>query len=327
VFKVLFFGIHLLFYRLWQGIADMHEPTLAIYHKHTWGNRLLTWFAATRPAFFSASLLAVTAGLALAWHIRGEVDGGLALLTVLAVICFHAGANVLNDYYDHDNDTRNQERIYPFSGGSRFLQNQVLSLRETFWLGSALLAVGIGLGLWVVYLSGPLLLLIGVVGAALAVFYSAPPCLVCRGLGDLTIILTFGILPVAGSVWIQLGEIPTAAWWLGAIAGIFTAAILWINSIPDISADQAAGKRTLPARLGARHAPYGLAVLFGTGFLLIGLAPLPALSLWALVAILPAVQAVFNSLRGHLFAAIPQVLLTHAAVCLILTISLGFAHS
>lgn len=298
----------------------MQEPTLGFFHQSTWSNRVLTWFYATRPAFFSASVLAVMPGLALVWNLTGTLTTDLAVLTLLAIMLFHAGANVLNDYYDMGNDDLNQKRIYPFSGGSRFIQNSVLSRQSTGRLGIALLAGGIALGLWMVMMTGPLLLWIGLTGVLLAVFYSAPPCFACRGLGDVTIILSFGVLPVAGTVWIQIGGIPPAAYWLGAIVGIFTAAILWINSIPDIAADRQAGKWTLPARLGTERAPYGLLVLFAVGFALIAFAPLPAGMRWGLLALLPALPAAYNALQGRLSAAIPQVLLTHAAVCLLLSI-------
>ncbi len=304
----------------------MSEPSLEVFHQNTWQNRCFTWFAATRPAFFSASVLAVIAALTLAWHEAGALKSDLAVLTLLAIMCFHASANVLNDYYDVYNDNANQNRIYPFSGGSRFMQNQVLSRAETFRLGVALLGIGIILGIWMIGLSSIELLWFGLAGALLAVFYSAPPCLACRGLGDVTIAVTFGVLPVAGTLWLQIGAIPSAAWWLGAIVGIFTAAILWINSIPDIEADRRAGKRTLPVRLGAKNAPYGLAVLFIAGFGLLAVAPLPAGMRWGLLAVAPAFLAVQNALQGRLLPAIPQVLLTHAAVCVLLSVGALLSH-
>ncbi len=252
----------------------------------------------------------------LAWHESGHLQAGIAVLTILAIMLFHAGANVLNDYYDSPNDKHNHDRIYPFSGGSRFLQNQVLSHSETFRLGALLLLGGIMLGLWLVYLSGLTVLWIGLAGGLLAVFYSAPPCLACRGLGDVTIVLSFGVLPVAGTVWLQLGEIPVAAWWLGVIVGIFTAAILWINSIPDMEADRRARKMTLVVRLGNKYAPYGLLFLFALGFALLLFAPLPSGMRWGMIAILPALLAFGYVRQQRLCAAIPAVLITHTVLCL-----------
>lgn len=293
----------------------MPEPTLVIFHQTTWSNRLFTGFAATRPAFFSASVLAVFVGLGLSWHLAKTIHMGFALATVVAVMGFHAGANVLNDYYDVRNDNANSGRIYPFSGGSRFIQNRVLSAAATFRLGVGLLAGGVVVGLILVWLTGPTLLWIGLAGGLLAVFYSAPPCLACRGLGDVTIALAFGVLPVTGTVWLQLGEIPVSAVWLGTIVGIFTAAILWVNSIPDIAADRNAGKWTLPACLGPRNAPYGLALLFFVGFALIAFAPVSGAMRWSLLGIITAIPAVMRTFRGELSGAIPLVLLTHAGVC------------
>ncbi len=298
----------------------MSEPCVVIFHQNTWQNRLFTYFSATRPGFFSASVLVVIAALALAWHLTGTLKIDLAFLTVLAIMCFHAGANVLNDYYDLPSDNANQQRIYPFSGGSRFIQNQVLSRTETFRLGATLLAIGTALGVWMIALSSLDLLWFGLLGVLLAVFYSAPPCLACRGLGDVTIAITFGVLPVTGTVWLQVDAIPVEAWWLGVIVGIFTAAILWINSIPDIEADRRAAKYTLPVRLGAKRAPYGLAILLLAGFAMLAYAPLPSGMRWALLAMLPAFLALRNALHGRLLPAIMQVLLTHALVCILLTI-------
>jgi len=163
---------------------------------------------------------------------------------------------------------------------------------------------------------------IGAVGGTLAIFYSAPPCLACRGLGDFVIALCFGVLPVAGTEYIQAGQVSAASWWLGAAVGCFVAAILWINSIPDIDADRAAGKLTLPARLGPQRAPYGLLALFVTGFLLIALGPVPEGTWLALLAAFPAGIAMRSLLRGELLPAMPLTLATHASVCLLLVVGL-----
>ncbi|EIJ42321.1 1,4-dihydroxy-2-naphthoate octaprenyltransferase [Beggiatoa alba B18LD] len=293
----------------------MIEPNLEIYHGTTWANRVFTGFIATRPAFFTASLAPVCIGLAFTWQ-QQIFRPLLALLTLLAILCIHAGANVLNDYYDAKNgtDSINQKRIFPFSGGSRFIQNAILSPYETKRLGISLLAFGLMLGLMTVSLTSPILLIFGIVGASLAIFYSMPPCLACRGLGDIVIALCFGILPVTGTVWIQLGTIPPAAGWLGASIGFFAASILWINSIPDIDADNASGKHTLPARLGQERARYGLPILFILGFLCILIAPLPHNCLLALLGFIPASIASIKLWQGQLIPAIPLTLITHSVV-------------
>ena len=98
-------------------------------------------FLATRPAFLSVTALAVLLGLACAWHggaARHWVDGWLTLVFALAA---HAGVNVVNDYHDARNgtDAANSERLFPFTGGSRFIQNGVWSAQTTGIFGYLLL--------------------------------------------------------------------------------------------------------------------------------------------------------------------------------------------
>lgn len=298
----------------------MNEPAIAVFHRTTPGNRLATWVAATRPAFLTASVLPVFVGLACAWRTGAVFHPWLAALTVINIMLVHSGANVLNDYFDALNgtDEANRRRLFPFTGGSRFIQNGVLSVQETGRFGALLMAAGAALGLFMVMQTGPVLFVIGVLGGVLGIVYSGPPCLACRGLGDLAIGIAFGVLPVVGTAYIQLGTLEPAAAWLGAIIGFFVAAILWINSIPDIEADRRAGKYTLPVRLGPERARYGLALLFLTGFVALAFAPVPPATRWAFLAAIPATAAVWHLFQGRLIPAIPLTLLTHAMLCLLL---------
>jgi len=300
----------------------MSEPSIEVYHCQTTGNLLQTHFHAVRPAFLSASLLPVFTALAYVYATSASLDYWLAFLTLLGIAFIHSAANVLNDYFDSKNgtDAMNQARIYPFSGGSRFIQNDVLSEQQVLYFGLALLVSGIFIGLMVALISGPLILLIGLIGGLLAVSYSAPPCLACKGLGDLTIATCFGVLPVIGTVYTQTGSISTDSIWIGLVIGCFVSAILWVNSIPDIEADKRAGKNTLPARLGRQLASWLHAGWFIAGFALILITPLFETGYFALLAVIPAIAAIVAILRNKLIPAIPLTLLTHAAVCILLGI-------
>ena len=303
----------------------MSEPSVEVFHGQTIGNKIATYFAATRPPFLTASLLPVIAGLAMVWGESGQLNMVLALLTLLNIALIHAGANVLNDYFDARNgsDAANKQRIFPFSGGSRFIQNGVLSEEQTFRFGFVLMMLGAVLGVAMTVITGPFILAIGLAGGLLAIFYSAPPCLACRGLGDIAIGICFGVLPVVGTVYIQTGEVVTNSIWLGAVIACFVAAILWINSIPDIEADKQAGKLTWPVRLGANLAAHGLGIWFALGFLILLVSPLPAMTNIALLAILPAAKAAKSAVDGQLIPAMPLTLVTHALASVLLAI--GYA--
>jgi len=302
----------------------LEEPTIEVYHGRTLQNRVATYLAATRPAFLTASVLPVLAAGALAQATTaGGVSAALVTLTVVNIILIHAAANVLNDYFDALNGTDgiNTGRIYPFSGGSRFIQNNVLTVAEMGTFGFSLLAAGAVLGLYMVSLAGPLLLALGVVGTFIALIYSAPPCLACRGLGDIAVGTAFGVLPVAGTCLILTGSVPAGALWLGVVIGCFVAAILWVNSIPDIEADRSAGKLTIPVRLGAEGAARATPLWFVAGFALLAVSPLAHAGWVTLIGAVPAVLAGRAVVQNRLDAAMPLTIITHAAVCVLLAVA------
>lgn len=176
--------------------------------------KLKTYFLATRPQFFTAIILPVSLGAAVAWHEHKIFFLGYFLLSLIAAIFYHAGINVLNDYFDYLNgtDNINSTSLTPFTGGSRMIQNKTITPKETYFLGSAFLMLGSIIGLYLAYERGFWLLLIGCTGLASGYFYTAPPLfLVGRGLGELLVGLNFGVLSVVGSYYVQAQGISIAA--------------------------------------------------------------------------------------------------------------------
>src|ERR1700733_8885322 len=211
-------------------------------------------FLATRPPFFIASIMPVLIGSAWAstsYHLFNGLLFGLALAaTVLA----HAAANVYNDVGDDviGADADNTDRIYPYTGGSRFIQTGLLSRRQMTCLALGLAAAAIILGVLLAALRGPGVILLGVIGLALGLLYSLPGAqLSARGIGEAAVAISFGVLPVLGSVWLQAGTIDWGALLVCLPVSAWAAAILIINEVPDIEADRRAQKRTLVVRWGA----------------------------------------------------------------------------
>ena len=260
------------------------EPTLELY-----ANPLARYFAATRPAFLTASLMAGIVGLAAAWHGAEGLDPGLAAATLLFAVLAHAGANVLNDYYDALNgtDARNTQRIFPFTGGSRFIQNGVLTEVQTRNFGFMLMVCVAAAGLWLMAHSTPQLMYVGLAGLFIGWAYSAPPFrLNSRGLGELCIAASF-LAIVVGADMVQRAAFD----WLPVIAGMpyafLVADLLYINQFPDRAADSAAGKLHWVARLEVRQARWGylLIALSAYAWLLAAVAA-GVLPLWALLGLL-----------------------------------------
>ncbi len=282
------------------------EPTIAAYQ-----NPLARYFAATRPAFLTASLMSSLIGLAIAWHDGLSFDVPLALVSLLFALTAHAGANVLNDYYDALNgtDAQNTERIFPFTGGSRFIQNGVLTERQTRNFGFALFA-GVALaGLWLMACSSPQLLYVGLAGLFIGWAYSAPPLrLNSRGFGELCIAAGF-LLIVVGADFVQRKVFSAAPFIAGLSYALLVTNLLYINQFPDRSADVATGKLHWVARLEVQQVRWGylLIVVLAYGWLLLSVALgwLPMLSLLALLALPLSVKAARQLLRH---AGAPQQL-------------------
>jgi 1,4-dihydroxy-2-naphthoate octaprenyltransferase len=210
-------------------------------------------FHATRPKFFPASVLPILAGTAWGVQVSGQFDPLFFLLALLATMCVHAGANVINDVGDESGgtDRQNTERIYPYTGGSRFIQTGIMEAAGMARLGISLLAIAALAGMALLLMKGPMILAFGLAGVALAVFYSVGPVrLSSVGLGELAVAVGLGALPVVGAAWLQSGTIDNAAILFSVPVSAWVAAILLINEVPDIKADGATGKRTLPVRLG-----------------------------------------------------------------------------
>ncbi len=210
-------------------------------------------FHATRPKFFPASVLPVLAGSAWGAYVTQQFDAVVFVLALLATVCVHAASNVLNDVGDEiiGTDRRNKGRIYPYTGGSRFIQAGILSQSNMLRLGVSLLLVAAAIGVALVLLRGPVVLLFGLAGISIGVLYSLGPVkLSALGVGEIAVGMAFGVLPVTGAAWLQGAPIDATLILLSIPLGAWVGNILLINEVPDMEADGAAGKRTLPVRFG-----------------------------------------------------------------------------
>lgn len=282
------------------------EPTLAAFQ-----NPFARYFAATRPAFLTASLMACVIGLAVAWHDSLAFSISLALITLLFALLAQAGVNVLNDYYDALNgtDAQNTGRIFPFTGGSRFIQNGVLTLAQTRIFGFVLMACVAAAGLWLMARSAPQLMYVGLAGLFIGWAYSAPPFkLNSRGLGELCVAAGFLAITV-GTDFVQRKGFAAAPFIMGLPYALLVTNLLYINQFPDRTADTAAGKLHWVARLDVQHARWGYALIVALAYawllLSVLLGWLPLLALLAFFALPLSVKAARLLLRH---AAQPQQL-------------------
>ena len=256
---------------------------------------------ATRLPFLTATFVPVLLGIAVAaW--KDGFSWWLALLTVIGGACIHLGLNVANDVFDTRSGA-DEANVNPtqFSGGSRVILYGLLSMRQMALLSLGFYAVGIGIGIFLAAESGWGLLWIGVAGALISLFYTAPPLrLVHRGLGELCVFLGFGPIMALGAYYVQTGRYDLEPLLASIPVGILIALILYVNEVPDRPADAAAGKRTIPVRLSKNAVvnAYALAVAAAfaliTVFAIAGLIVRPAI---IALAAAPLALPVYRALR------------------------------
>jgi len=256
------------------------------------------WLMEMRAPFLTASVTPVLLGTAIAWALSGVFLWDVFLLTLIAGVCLHLGANISNDYFDHKSgaDDINVEFVRPFTGGSRMIQRGLLTPREVLAGSMVFFAIAVVIGIYLAFTRGLVLLIIGAVGGLSGFFYTAPPIrLVTRGIGEVFIGLNFGVLMVLGSYYVQAQNLI----WEPVVASLPVAflitAVLYINEFPDLRADEAAGKRTLIVRLGKRRAAKGYAIImFAVFFSLIAGVGLQLESWYALTGLATSPLAVFG---------------------------------
>jgi 1,4-dihydroxy-2-naphthoate octaprenyltransferase len=263
------------------------------------------WVVKLRAPFFTADLVPVLLGTALAWARTGAFNLWYFLLTLFGAIFINAGTNMTNDYFDHvwGSDEVNTEFANPFTGGSRLIQMGLVKPKEMLWQGIAFFVAASLIGLFLAFTRSWTVLWLGIVGVFCGYFYTAPPVRLSRtGLGELLVGLCLGPLTAAGAYVVQTRSLGWESLIASIPVGLLIALVLWINEFQDAPADAQVGKRHLVVRLGRRRAATVYGVLLGltylsivAGVLLAGVTP------FALIGLLTAPLAVkaYRIAREH----------------------------
>lgn len=228
-----------------------------------WSTYLIKALAITRMPFLSAVLgPGFVAGAYVATYSlgTGQFEWGLFLLTLLGLALLHLSSNVFNDYFDvrDGTDPANNAYFTQYTGGSRAIELGLIDLKGTLRLAVLLLIAATLIGLILTVQTGWPTLIIGIIGAFMGYFYTAPPLRLVarRGLGELTIVLAFGCLVTLGATYVLTQELSWIAFLIGLPPGLLTANILLINEFPDAESDAMTGKKHLVVAFGKETSIY-----------------------------------------------------------------------
>jgi 1,4-dihydroxy-2-naphthoate polyprenyltransferase len=212
---------------------------------------LSSWLRAIRIRFLLASVIAVSNGLAIAYWKTGTIDPLYAGLTYIGVVFLHASVDLLNDYWDHRRGIDSATTRTKFSGGTGVLPENLLTPKAVYAAGVIFLILGAAVGAYFVAVRGITIAVI--LGFAVVAIYFYSTSIVNAGLGELFVAIK-GSMIVLGTFYVQSAAIEPAALYVGAIVGILSAMVLFVNSFPDFEADRSKGRRTLVILLGKKSA-------------------------------------------------------------------------
>lgn len=264
----------------------------------------------TRARTLPVMIIPVVIGALLAWQQGSTFSWSLFALTLIGALAAHLGANLVNDIFDFDlgADQAAQELAsggLTLTTGSPLLLNGELSSRAYRWLAVGCFALALLCGI-LLSLARPWVPLFAVLGFLLALFYVAPPlrlAYVGRGLGELDILLAFGLLPLVGSFYVQSGTVTLTAVLVALPVGLYTTAVLYFHHFLHWRGDKKVGKMTPVVALGEHGARVvGALILFIIALSIVILAftqVLPWYSAVAALTVIP-VQLALRRANGNL---------------------------
>ena len=216
-------------------------------------NSLKAWILAARPKTLTGAAVPVMIGIACAVAMYGWCGIRVvpAVLCMLFALIMQVDANFINDYFDFMKGTDDEQRLGPKRACAQGWIT-ASAMRSGLFV-TTLLACIVGLPL--VYYGGWEMIMVGLACVVFCFLYTISFSYI--GLGDLLVLVFFGIVPVCMTYWLTapptaLTSIPFAVVLMSIACGLIIDTLLVVNNYRDIENDRRAGKLTLIVRIGER---------------------------------------------------------------------------
>lgn len=216
-------------------------------------NSLKAWILAARPKTLTGAAVPVMIGIACAVAMYGWCGIRVvpAVLCMLFALIMQVDANFINDYFDFMKGTDDEQRLGPKRACAQGWIT-ASAMRSGLFV-TTLLACIVGLPL--VYYGGWEMIMVGLACVVFCFLYTISFSYI--GLGDLLVLVFFGIVPVCMTYWLTapptaLTSIPFAVVLMSIACGLIIDTLLVVNNYRDIENDRRTGKLTLIVRIGER---------------------------------------------------------------------------
>ncbi len=254
---------------------------------------ITSWIMAARVRTLSLSVTPVAVGAALAWAVEGKVRPLSVVVALVGAMAIQIGTNLHNDAVDSERGGDGPDRVGP----PRVTAAGLLSVTGVKRGAAACFAIAVLLGLYLVYIGGLPILLLGVLSILSGFAYTGGPLPIAyTPLGELFVVAFFGVGAVGGTYWLCAARLGQAAIVGGVAVGLFAAAVLTVNNHRDAEADARSGRKTLAITAGPRATAWLYA-----GMMLLPFAMLPLLGehlprghVWPPLITLPPTLAVIS---------------------------------
>lgn len=217
-------------------------------------NSLKAWILAARPKTLTGAAVPVMIGCALAYIDAHEYDAfspTAALLCLLFAFVMQIDANFINDFFDyvHGNDDE-ATRLGPLRACSQgWVSIDAMKRAIAF---TTVLACIVGLPL--IFWGGLEMILVGLFCVVFCFLYTTHLSYI--GMGDVLVLVFFGIIPVCCTYYVQLHTCPLIVIVASMACGVVVDALLIVNNYRDRDVDRRDGKQTLVVKIGAKAAEW-----------------------------------------------------------------------
>ena len=241
------------------------------------------WIKAIRPKTLSGAAAPVILACSLSYHLCSRYEGRsfewwIAICAMLFALFMQIVANLANDYVDFKKGSDREDRIGP----ERLLSTGKITLSAMKKAIAIASVASVAAGLPLVMAGGPGMIFIGALCLFFAFLYSTH--FSYSGLGDILVILFFGLVPVAVTVFLLTGTWSLSSIAAGFAMGFATDTLLVVNNVRDVNEDRISGKKTIVVRLGEKKGRHlyilcGIIAILLIGFSIYNVKGFPKLTL------------------------------------------------